>query len=78
MPEKDKKLLQRYRHGILQRWCHGSAAVTVNSDCVEVILFGGVNKNHSRIADTVVVRFGGVTNSHTTNSFLKVLNVVLH
>ena len=50
MPEKDKKLLQR--------WAHGAAAVTVNSDCVEVILLGGVNKNNSRMADTVVVRFG--------------------
>ena len=50
MPEKNKELLQR--------WGHGAAAVTVNSDCVEVILFGGVNKNNSRIAYTVVVRFG--------------------
>jgi len=50
MPEKDKKLLQR--------WCHGMAAVTVNSDCVEVILFGGRNKDDSLIADTVIVRFG--------------------
>ena len=47
---KDKELLQRYGHG--------AAAVTVNSDCVEVILFGGFNKNHSPIDDTVVVRFG--------------------
>ena len=47
---KDKELLQRYGHG--------AAAVTVISDCVEVILLGGVNKNHSPIADTVVVRFG--------------------
>ena len=50
MPEKDKKLIQRCRHGV--------AAVTVNSDCVEVILFGGYNKNGSFIADTVVVRLG--------------------
>ena len=50
MPENGKKLLQR--------WGHGAAAVNVNSDCVEVILFGGYNKNGSRIADTVVVRFG--------------------
>jgi len=32
MPEKDKKLFQRAGHGM--------AAVTVNSDCVEVIRFG--------------------------------------
>ena len=48
MPEKDKKLIQRS--------CHGAAAVAVNSDCVEVILFGGYNV--SLIADTVAVRFG--------------------
>ena len=50
MSEKDQTLLQR--------WGHGAAAVTVNSDCVEVILFAGVNKIGSLIADTVVVRFG--------------------
>ena len=50
MPEKDKKLIQRYGHG--------AAAATVNSDCVEVILFGGQNKNRSVIADPEVVRFG--------------------
>ena len=46
---KDKKLIQRYSHG--------APAVTVNSNCVEVILFG-IYKNYSPIADTVVVRFG--------------------
>ena len=50
MPEKDKKLLQRYGHG--------AAAVTVNSDCVEVMLFGGIDKNISNLANTVMVRFG--------------------
>ena len=50
MPEKDKKLIQRSSHG--------SAAITVNSDCVEVILFGGWGKGDSLMADTVVVRFG--------------------
>ena len=50
MPEKDKKLLQRCSHG--------AAAVTVNSDCVEVILFGGWDDNGSVMADTVVVRLG--------------------
>ena len=50
MPQKDKKLVQRYEHG--------AAAVTVNSDCVEVILFGGYNKDGSLMADTVAVRFG--------------------
>ena len=50
VPEKDKKLTQRFGHG--------AAAVTVNSECVEVILFGGYNKNSSLMADTVVVRWG--------------------
>ena len=50
VPEKDKKLVQR--------WSHGAAAVTVNSDCGEVILFGGRDKNSSLMADTVVVRLG--------------------
>ena len=53
MPEEDKKLIQRYDHDV--------AAVTVNSDCVEVILFGGLKElllGTSRNADTVVLRFG--------------------
>ena len=50
MPEKDKKLIQR--------GSHGAAAVTVNSDCVKVIFFGGRDKNRSLMADTVVVRLG--------------------
>ena len=49
MPEKDKKLLQRYGHG--------AAGVTVHSNCVEVILFGGQKKGLP-IADPVVLRFG--------------------
>ena len=50
MPENYKKLLQRCNHG--------ASAITVNSDYVEVILFGGYNRNSLCIADTVVVRFG--------------------
>ena len=50
MSKKDKKLIQRCSHI--------AAAVTVNSDCVEVILFGGWDENYSLMADTVVVRFG--------------------
>ena len=49
MPEKDKNLIQRYHHG--------AAAVTVNSDCMEVILFGGW-RNRLLMADTVVIKFG--------------------
>ena len=50
LSEKDKKLIQRS--------CHGAATVTVNSDCVEVILFGGRDKNDFIMADTTVLRFG--------------------
>ena len=49
MPEKDKKLIQRYGHG--------AATILVNSDCVEVILFGGQDKDLSLMADTTVLRF---------------------
>ena len=49
VPGKYKKLIQRY--------VHGAAAVTVNSDCVEVIVFGGL-KGVSVIADSVVLTFG--------------------
>ena len=50
MPEKYKKLIQRCGHG--------AATLTVNSDCVEVILFGGYDKNLSFMADTTILRFG--------------------
>ena len=51
MPEKDKKLMQSY--------CHGAAAVTVNSNCVELMLFGGRKKvGGSLTAGPVVLRFG--------------------
>jgi len=36
---------------------HGAATVTVTSDCTEVIMFGGWNKDGALIANTVVVRF---------------------
>ena len=50
MPEKFKKVIQRYYHG--------AAALIVNSDCVEVILFGGYDKHGSLMADTTILRFG--------------------
>ena len=51
MPEKYKKLIQRCGHG--------AASVTVNFDCVEVILFGGRKELYgSRLADPVVLTFG--------------------
>ena len=51
VPENDKKRIQRYDHG--------AAAVTVNSDYVEVIVFGGFKKlRGSLIADPVFLTFG--------------------
>ena len=51
VPENYKVLIQR--HG------HGAAAVTVNSDYVEMILFGGKRKiGRSFLADSVVLKFG--------------------
>ena len=50
MPEKYKKLIQRLGHD--------AATLTVNSDCVEVILFGGYDRRNSLMADTTVLRFG--------------------
>ena len=61
--EKYKKLLHRSGHG--------AAAVNVNSDCVEVIFFGGLN-NNSLIGDTVVVRFGEYLISYNTNTKLTI------
>ena len=50
MPGKHKKLIQRCYHG--------AATLTINSDCVEVILFGGRGENHSIMADTTILMFG--------------------
>ena len=50
MPGKHKKLVQRREHG--------AVTLTVNSDCVEVILFGGYDKNFSLTADTTILKFG--------------------
>ena len=55
MPKKYKKLIQRLGHGV--------ATLTVNSDCVEVILFGGCDKNVSPMADTTILRFGELVKS---------------
>ena len=49
VPEKYKELLQRSGRA--------TATLIVNSDCVEVILFGGYNRNISIMADTTILRF---------------------
>ena len=48
MPEKYKKFIQRRGHG--------AATLTVNSHCVEVILFGGYDKNYSLMANTTILK----------------------
>ena len=52
-------MLEKYKK-LIQRFCHGAAAVTVNSSSVEVILFGGQRRvgESSLLADPVVLRFG--------------------
>ena len=55
MPKKYKKLIQRQGHG--------AATLTVKSDCVEVIFFGGHDKEDSLIADTTILRFGEYSSS---------------
>ena len=65
VPKKYKRLIQRYDHG--------AAAVTVNSDCVEVILFGGYKDlllGSPPIADPVVLRFGKCSSVMINNIFI--------
>ena len=50
MSENSEKLIQRFGHG--------AATLIVNSDCVEVILFGGCDKDYYLMADTTILRFG--------------------
>ena len=49
-PKKYKKLLLRRGHG--------AATLTVNSDCVEVILFGGYGEGDSLMVNTTILRLG--------------------
>ena len=44
---------------MLKRWGHGAAALSVSSECVEVILFGGRSKiGGTNLANTAILRFG--------------------
>ena len=44
---------------LLKRMCHGTAALSVSSECVEVILFGGMCEfGGTDLANTAVLRFG--------------------
>ena len=49
MPEKYQELIKRCGHG--------AATLTVNSDCVDVILFGGRDKDKEPMAETTILRF---------------------
>ena len=42
---------------LLHRSGHSAAMLTVNSDCVEVILFGGFDEGNSLVAETTILRF---------------------
>ena len=44
---------------MLRRYGHGAAALSVSSECVEVILFGGRSVFRGTVsANTAVLRFG--------------------
>ena len=44
---------------ILKRYAHGAAALSFSSECVEVILFGGMCEfGGTDLANTAVLRFG--------------------
>ena len=46
-------------YDMLKRMCHGATALSVSSECVEVILFGGRSKMAGTdLANTAVLRFG--------------------
>ena len=44
---------------LMQRCTHSAAPLTISPGCIEVVLFGGLQKhNGPLIADTTVLRFG--------------------
>ena len=46
---------------IMKRFYHGAAPFTISPDCIEVVLFGGLQEfGGSSISDTAVLRFGKV------------------
>ena len=51
------------------RWLHSATAITHSPTLVEVILFGGLDKDWSTIGNTVVLLFGESTScvSHTSH-----------
>ena len=49
-------------NNMLERYCHGAAALCVSSECVEVILFGGRNEFPGTDLANTVLRFGSSCN----------------
>ena len=46
---------------LMERYSHSAAPVTISPECIEVVLFGGIQKLlGSNISDTAVLRFGKV------------------
>ena len=45
-----------YNEKLMQRWGHSAAPLTISPACIEVVLFGGVQRHH--ISDTTVLKFG--------------------
>ena len=58
--------MQKKHAEITARYAHSAAAVSISSECIEVVLFGGSKTHHEQhiadsvqpIADTAVLRFG--------------------
>ena len=63
---------------MLKRYVHGAAALSVSSECVEVILFGGRSAFRGTvIANTAVLRFGRCYNL-VLYYILDILTVMWH
>ena len=46
-----------YNKKLVQRYHHSAALYTISPECIEVVLFGGVQELEN-ISDTTVLRFG--------------------
>ena len=62
---------------MIRRFGHGVATFIVNFDCLEVLLFGGCDKNHSLMADTMLLRFGEFLRMHVLRIFFQSAKVII-
>ena len=46
-----------YNEKLMERYGHSAAPFTISPECIEVVLFGGVEE-YLYISDTTVLRFG--------------------